>query len=585
VDSADGAFAGFSGESRPDRLPDDLSDAGPAQSHSWRGRALIGRGEFAEAANALEQATTLEPADATGYCNLGVARLKLGKLDAAADAFRHAIALKPDLAEAHSNLGVVLVKQGKTGDAVTAFRSAVALRSDWAEAYANLASALQQQGDTEGATDALRRVVALRRDDPGAHSNFGLGLLREENFEEAAAAFRQAVALKPELFEAYSNLGIAYARQGDLDGAIGAFETALGLRGDLPEAHANLGHVLHQLGNVDGSIAAYRKAIAFKPDYAMAHFGLSVALLAKGEYEEGWREYEWRWLGCGTKPPESPRPRWTGEDVVGETVLVCGEQGLGDTLQFARYIPLLARRGARVVVAAAPPLVALFRRLDGAAAVCGPGEPLPWFDHFCPMMSLPLIFGTRVDNIPAAIPYLSADPDKAAAWRQRLAAALPGLRVGLVWAGSPRKEHPVARLVDRRRSMTLGHFAALADLPGVSFVSLQKGEPAMQTRSPPPGFELCDWTEDLEDFDDTAALIEALDLVISVDTAVAHLAGALGKPVWLLNRFDSCWRWLIERDDSPWYPTLRQFRQRRPGDWDEVINRVGAALSEFGSRC
>ena len=480
---------------------------------------------------------------------------------------------------------MVRAKQGRTEDAVIAFRRAVELRRDWVEAHANLAAALKEQGDVDGLAAALWQSAALRPDDPATSCNLGLALLGQHKLDEAVAALSRAVALKPDFAEGYLNLGVAYDRQGNFEAATGALRRSISLRSDLPEAHVNLGNFLHQQGNLDGSIAAYRQAVALRPDYAMAHFGLSLALLAKGEYQEGWREYEWRGKEGAEAAtlPEFPQPLWEGQDVFGKTVLVYAEQGFGDTLQFVRYVPLVAQRGARVILAAPPSLLSLFGRLAGAAVVCGPGA-LPAFDYHCRVMSLPLRFDTRVDSIPAAIPYLSADRGKAAAWRRRLA-ALPGvpgpLRVGLVWAGNPRADDPGANAIDRRRSMTLGHLAALADVPGVGFVSLQKGEPAAQTRSPPPGLVVHDWTAELADFDDTAALIEALDLVISVDTAVVHLAGALGKPVWLLDRFDSCWRWLRDREDSPWYPTLRLFRQRQPGDWEGVVDRVAAALKQL----
>jgi Flp pilus assembly protein TadD len=531
---------------------------------------------LAEVRDALEQlAIAPDPDDPIGHFNLGLARLKQGGLDAAAGAFRRAITLRPEWAQAHSNLGVVLVKQGRTDDAVTAFRRAVELRGDWVEAHANLGGALKTLGDIGG---AFGRAAAMRPDDPSGHFNLGLALLEQQSVDQAIAAFRRAVALKPDLAEAYNNLGVAAVRLGNLDDAVDAFRHAVSLRGDLPGAHLNLGNLLRQRGDVEGAIAAYRQALALQPDYPVARFALSLALLARGEYEEGWREYEWRWLGSGWKPPEYPRPRWEGQDVAGKTVLLYTEQGFGDAVQFVRYVPLVARRGARVVVGAPQPLKALFGRVEGVAAVCGQGEALPDFDYHCPLMSLPLVFDTRVESIPAAVQYLRADPGKAAEWRRRLA-ALPGLWVGLVWAGGPRQDDPVEQAIDERRSMTLDHFAALADVAGAAFVSLQKGEPAGQTRAPPPRLAVHDWTGELADFEDTAALVEALDLVISVDTAVAHLAGALGKPVWLLNRFDSCWRWLLQREDSPWYPSLRQFRQPRPGDWESVVARVRSELT------
>lgn len=268
--------------------------------------------------------------------------------------------------------------------------------------------------------------------------------------------------------------------------------------------------------------------------------------------------------------------------LAGRTLLVHAEQGFGDTLQFCRYLTLLPAE-ARVLVAVQAPLIRLLRTLPRAVTLLHQGDVLPAIDLHCPLMSLPLAVGTTLETIPAAVPYLSAEPEAVAAWRRRLA-PLPGWRVGLCWAGDPRPHLPGAHAVDRRRSLSLAAFAPLASVPGVTFVSLQKGPPAAQAVAPPPGLTLHDWTGELEDFADTAALVAALDLVITADTSVAHLAGALGKKVWILNRFDACWRWLMERTDSPWYPTARLFTQTVPGDWDSVIAAVTQALSDLLAR-
>jgi hypothetical protein len=310
--------------------------------------------------------------------------------------------------------------------------------------------------------------------------------------------------------------------------------------------------------------------VSQRPDYADAHFNLAASLLLVGQFDEGWREYEWRWKQEKKKPHLRgfSQPLWDGGDIGDRILLLHAEQGLGDTLQFCRYVPAIAA-GRRVVLEVQRPLVPLLAGLPGLERIVAQGDPLPPFDLHCPLLSLPLVLGTTLETIPGQTPYLRADPQRTAAWRERVG-QLDGLKVGLVWAGNQ------AMSGDRRRSARLELFSELADLPGVSFVSLQKGPAASQ--SPPSGLILHDWTDDLQDFGETAALIEALDLVIGVDTAVVHLAGALGRPVWLLNRFDRCWRWLLNRDDSPWYPTLRQFRQSQPGDWRGVLREVRAEL-------
>jgi hypothetical protein len=301
-----------------------------------------------------------------------------------------------------------------------------------------------------------------------------------------------------------------------------------------------------------------------------------------GRFEEGWKEFEWRWKTKQTSGGlrDFSAPLWSGEPIGDRVILLHAEQGLGDTLQFCRYVPLIAS-GARVVLEVQAPLVRLLSRLPGIMEIVARGDNLPSFDLHCPLLSLPRALGTTLETIPAATPYLAADPARAANWRDRLT-GLDGLRVGLVWAGGQRlAQQNIA--AGRRRSIALDTMAPLGGVSAVSFISLQKGEPAAQTTNPPRGMALHDFTADLHDFEDTAALVTNLDLVISVDTAVAHLAGALGKPVWLLNRFDTDWRWLLNRDDSPWYPTLRQFRQPSPGDWNTVIHDARVALQRLAA--
>jgi hypothetical protein len=311
------------------------------------------------------------------------------------------------------------------------------------------------------------------------------------------------------------------------------------------------------------------------PNDAYAHFNRSLSLLALGHYERGWEEYEWRWKSAlAHVRRDFSAPLWRNDfPLDGKTILVHAEQGLGDALQFCRYVPLLAARATVVLVVPK----SLTRLLAGMAQTVTTGEPLPRFDAWIPMMSLPLAFRTTAETIPSPARYLHADPERIAVWRQRLA-PLPGRKVGLVWSGSPRADDPRSRLIDRRRSMALDWLAPLASVPDISLISLQKGEAAVQAQTPPSGMVLHDPSSELQDFADTAALVEALDLVISVDTSVAHLAGALGKPLWVLNRYDQCWCWLAGRTDSPWYASARLFQQKTHGDWTAVIHAVTAAL-------
>jgi hypothetical protein len=400
----------------------------------------------------------------------------------------------------------------------------------------------------------------------------GNALLEQGRLDEAAAWCRRAIILKPDQPDAYVSLGTAYKEQGRLSEAVSCFRTALDLDPDFAGAHNNLSNVLRDQGHLDEAIAYFRTAISLKPDFADAHNNLAMALLARGDMSAGWEEYEWRW-----KTPHLIRagrgftqPQWCGEAAAGHVLLIHAEQGFGDTLQFCRYAALASARGLRVVLEVQPPLVRLLRSLPGVERVMARGEALPEFDLHCPMLSLPRAVGTTLETIPSAGSYLQADPLGVASWERRLAAMdRPGLRVGLVWAGNPRRHSPAAAALDARRSIAPQRLAPLLDLPGLHWLSLQKDGPAA-----PEAFALTDFMAGMDDFADTAALVATLDLVISVDSAMAHLAAALGKPVWVLDRFDPCWRWLTGRRDSPWYPTLRLYRQPQPGDWDSVLAEV-----------
>jgi hypothetical protein len=341
--------------------------------------------------------------------------------------------------------------------------------------------------------------------------------------------------------------------------------------------------VLYQQNQLEPAAACTARALALRPDDAATHKNHGWTLLKLGDLAAGFRDYEWRWRipGFPVRMPDFPQPLWDGAALTGRTILLHAEQGLGDTLQFIRYAPLVRRRGAaRVLLACPRELVRLLGGMPDLDQVLGPNDPLPAFDCHAPLLSLPRLFGTTLETVPATVPYLAPPPGLAEAWAARLPPAEEGrLRVGLVWAGNPRRHQPEWTAIDRRRSLALARLAPLAAIPGIQWLSLQKDrppEPSIMTG--PSGLAPFDVMDRVADLADTAALIAGLDLVIGVDTAVVHLAGAMARPVWLLSRFDGCWRWLHDRDDSPWYPTLRLFRQPGPGDWDSVIAAVTAAL-------
>jgi Flp pilus assembly protein TadD len=431
-----------------------------------------------------------------------------------------------------------------------------------------------------------RRLLILRPGDAVTLSNLANLLVELGRPAEAEAAYRQAIEARADFAEAHYNLGLLLQAQRRLVEAEAAYRRALDLRPDLVQAHNNRGATLRDLRRLDEAMAAFDAAVLLRPDYADAQFNQAMCRLTMGDYAQGWPQYEWRWRTRQADLVQRGfrQPPWLGrEDPAGRTILLHAEQGLGDTLQFCRYVPRVAALGARVVLEVQPGLERLLGRLDGVSQVVTQGGPAPAFDCHTPLMSLPLALGTRLETVPARGAYLKAEPGAAAHWERRLSGS-SALRVGLVWAGAPRRDNPIAAAVDRRRSLSLEFLAPLAGIEGLQLFSLQKGPAAADLRDAQArgwgGPAIVDHTAELQDFADTAALVANLDLVIACDTSVAHLAGAMGKPVWILSRFDGCWRWLADRDDSPWYPTARLFRQEASGDWAGVVDRVRTALVE-----
>jgi len=362
--------------------------------------------------------------------------------------------------------------------------------------------------------------------------------------------------------------------------AIEYFKNAVRADGNFAEAYSNMGIALHARGDHDQALECWQRAIELEPDYAQAHWNRSLVLLLKGRFAEGWKEYEWRRrtsLIASAYPHKLDKPRWDGKPFTGKRLLVHYEQGLGDNLQFVRYLPMVKPLGGTVIFETLKPLRPLLSNFDGIDELIEASPDSPpdvEFDIYTSLMDLPGIFGTTIDNIPAEVPYLHADPASVERWRERLYGA--GLKVGLVWSGRPTGANEVLSL--QYRSCRLEHFLPLADIPDVSLYGLQKGPTAEQAAQLSKQIIACNYGEEFKDFADTAAAIENLDLVISIDTSVAHLAGAMGKPVWVLLKSDADWRWLLDRDDCPWYPTMRLFRQNKPYDWGEVLGRVADEL-------
>ncbi|HEX4146491.1 MAG TPA: tetratricopeptide repeat protein [Pirellulales bacterium] len=551
-----------------------------AEVHNDLGIILARQGDLGQAGARFEQAITVSPGYTQAHINLGNVLLGQGRLDEAIARYEHALAQRPDDAQAHYNLAGALKQQGKLERARAHYQRAIALRPDHAEAHNNLGNVLVSQGLLDQAAAHFVQALTLRPNYAEAHLNLGNVLLGQRKLDEAAARYESALALRPDLAEAAYNLGNVLLKQGRLDEATARYQQALALRPQYSDAHYNLGFILREQGRLDEAAARYERALELRPDLADAQLGLAGRYLAEGDYERGWALYEQRARIPGVvRLPNVPR--WNGEPLAGRSLLLVAEQGMGDTLLILRYARLLKERGARVVLAAHAALgrlLAAHPDLDEVLAL-RPVEELPRCDFCLSLMSAPSAFGTTVDTIPRDVPYLWADPELIENWRRELA-AIEGMKIGIVWQGS--LDYPS----DRWRSAPLAQFEPLARVPGVRLISLQKGFGAEQLAG--VDFPVLDLASRLDQgagsFMDTAAVIRNLDLVATVDTAIAHVAGALGAPVWVALPFSPYWIWLRERDDSPWYPTARLFRQTALGEWPSVFEQMAGALRAITSK-
>jgi FKBP-type peptidyl-prolyl cis-trans isomerase 2 len=373
----------------------------------------------------------------------------------------------------------------------------------------------------------------------------------------------------------YYNLGVSLHEKGQLDKAIAFYKLAIEDSPKFADVCFSLGNVYLMKGQFDEAEKFYQRAVEINPDYAEAHWNVALLNLLLGNFEEGWKGFQWRWKLEDVPQRSFSRPLWDGSDISGRTILLHAEKGISDTIQFIRYAPLVAQRGAKVIVECQRELIILLKNVEGIWKIITHGEQLPEFDLYSPLLSLPLVFNTTLETIPEKIPYISVDPTIIQKWHERITLDISKLKIGLVWSGSSESEY------DREHLCPLEMFSPLAQFDEIIFYNLVKGEAVEQAKNPPKGVKFVDYTEEIQDLSDCASLIENLDLVISVDSEVAHLAGALGKPVWTLLPFVPDWRWLLNREDSPWYPTMRLFRQPSSGDWEPVIASIIKELVEF----
>jgi tetratricopeptide (TPR) repeat protein len=540
-----------------------------AAAYSNRGLALQELRRFDDALASFEHALAIDPDDADVLMSRGVALMALGRHGDAVASYDRALAISPDHVDALTNRGSALHALGRTVEALASYERALAISPDHPEALANrgvLLHALKRDLDALASVD---RALAVRPRHPETLANRGVVLHALERYAEALVSFEEALAIAPRYGEALNNRAITLMRLGRHVGALASLDAALAIRPDYAEALNNRGTVLTQLNRHAEALASFEQALAIKPDFAAAHLNEAHARLLTGQFERGWEKYEWRWQNepLSSRKRNFAQPSWNGTDnIAGKTIFVHAEQGFGDTLQFCRYVPLLAERGAHVIVEVQPELRRLLSGLDGASVIAR-GEPLPAFDVHCPLLSLPRAFGTTLATIPPLRAPPAVPPELLQKWRSRLRpSGRP--RVGLAWSGRP--THPN----DHNRSIPLSAMLPLFALPA-EFVSLQK-----EVRSADRAIlharaaEIADFGSELTDFLETAALLLSIDIVISVDTAVAHLACTLGRPTWIMLPHAPDWRWLLEREDSPWYPSARLFRQPRIGDWASVIQAV-----------
>lgn len=537
-----------------------------------RGVKLLESGQDVAAELLFDKAVKKDPNSAEAHANRGAALDSQKRHTEALECYRAAIKIKPDYMQAFFNMGNTCKALGNIVGAISCYEQALKLSADFVPALLCLGEACKESGRFVRAVDCFSKAAKIEPNNAYAYQELGSSLQSLEDFPKAIRAYQQAIAIEPERATAYNMMGLAHHHSGDFVKAESCFHKALALTPDNPALLNNLGTLHNSNGRTEEEIELYRQAIAIDPTCEDAHWNLALALLVKGEFKEGWQEYEWRFI---KKPPvpsrNFPQPRWDGSSLNGKTILLHCEQGFGDTIQFARYAPLVAQNAEKVIIECQS--VILKRLLTSLAGVevLAAGDPLPPFDFHLPLLSLPFVFDTRLETIPATVPYLSPAASDVEAWRLRLGTT-DKFRVGIVWFARQNQ------ILNRKRSCQLSEFTPLTTITDCEFYNLQIGIGTEQLVESDFGRQLIDVTADLHDFAETAAFMMNLDLVISIDTAAAHLAGAIGAPVWTILPFGAEWRWLEQRHDSPWYPTMRLFRQPVLGDWHTVLHEVQKAL-------
>lgn len=556
-----------------------------ADAYLNRGNAFKELSLYEKAIENYESATNIRPNFPEALFNTGVVRQTMGQFDIAIRYYNEVIRIQPDHSSAYHNMAMIHVIIGNHNEALSLFNEALRTNPKNLSALCNLGDLLCSMGQFEAALLVLNQALILKPCHVNALINRGNVHAFTSQLETALNDFQEAINIQPNNFKAINNKGNVLKELGRLDEALACFGKAIKIFPDFAEAHNNNGVVLHEMKRFDMALECFDLATEIQPTYADALWNKSLLYLQTGQFAAGWSLYEWRKLKTDMKHAYrlgNELIHTSQEDIEGKTVLIYFEQGLGDSIQFSRYLPMIHALGAKLIFKVQKPLVEVMASMRIPMTVVSDENELPHFDLQCPLMSLPLVFKSSLDTVPQVVPYLHSNQFKAALWKERLSHCRR-FRVGLVWNGGFRQDRPQLWRLNERRNISLQIFAEYFQHADIDFFSLQKGNPAENEILSKeidfwPRGNFYNFALDLKDFSDTAALIEQLDLVISVDTSTAHLAGALGKPVWLLSRYDNCWRWLEERSDSPWYPTMKIFRQDATRDWHHVLQRVSEFL-------
>ncbi len=557
-----------------------LIEAVPDHAEAWHllGVIALQTGNTVAAADCLQRVLTLTPDNFEAQNNLGIALRHMGKLEDAKNCFLRATELCPAHAQAHHNLANAQQELGNIDEAITGYRRALALDPANASYQFNLAKTLHQKGNSSEAAAAYGRAIELQPTNAEAHFAFA-NLCREHQQDaEAISLYRRAIELNPKHAEACSNLGVVLKNHDMLPEALACFRHAIELQPQNVELQFNMACIVNEQGELAAATELFDCVLAKQPTHAEARFNRALLSLQHGDFDRGWPEFEWRWRTEQLRPREFTQPRWNGEPLNGKTILLYAEQGLGDTFQFIRYAALVKRLGGTVLVECFKSQKKILSSYQGCDQLLAEGDELPPFDLQAPLLSLPGIFKTNIATMPAEVPYLFADPTLVKQWRQRLA-SIAGFRIGINWRGRPGRGN------FRKRDIFLPWFEKLAAVPSVKLISLQQGigkDDLLDHHTVPPIIALEGDVDNAHGpFMDTAAIMMNLDLVVTSDTSIAHLAGALGVPVWLALPFTAEWRWFLDRSDSPWYPTMKLFRQRAWRDWQSVFEAMQAELSEL----